>query len=289
MASKQYISPIRLFQHCSVEISDGVINVSRIKKQLVAEFDFAKTGFIEIDGYTYNKTDVLEEIERPDFGDRLKYHQRIWECPTILSVIEKNTGNLNYLKTEFDKFQNDKAFDEFFSPYFAAPFNHLSRGMLNEGKLYEASTLLLFEDFLQPMEREEGFRSLRVFLEENVRLFRNISKENYGTFRTRVQPWRTSGWDDFLNNLPAELDHFRTDIAIDLINLTVKIQKTHKADCWTISQGLVRLRELPSHLRDTILNNDKVFNPKVSSGSNYGWIIWVAIILLRVIASGGCN
>ena len=288
MANKQYISPIRLFQHCSVSY-DGEINISRIKKQLVAEFDFAASGFIEIDVHTYNKNDVLEELERTDFIERIKYHRRIYESPNLLSILESNTGNLNVIQSEFDKFQNDKDFDQFFSPYFAAPFNHISRGLLNEGKLYELSTLLLFEDFLQPMEREDGFRSIRIFLEENVRLFKNISKENYGTFRTKVQPWRTSGWDEFLNNLPQELDHFKTDIAVDLINLTVKIQKSHKADCWTISQGLVRLRELPPNLRDTILNNDKVFNPKASSGSNYGWIIWVAIILLRIISSGGCN
>ncbi|MEI9955717.1 MAG: hypothetical protein WDM90_05265 [Ferruginibacter sp.] len=152
--AKQYISPIRLFEHCSISTTE--LNISRMKKQLSAEFDFAKTGFIEIDGYTYNKNDVLEEIERPDFFERLQYHSMLWESKNILSIIENNTGNLSYLKQEFDKFQHNKSFDVFFSPYFAAPFSHICRGYLNEGKLYELSTLLLFEDFLQPMEREEA-------------------------------------------------------------------------------------------------------------------------------------
>ena len=287
MANKQYISPIRLFDHCSVPY-DGEINTSRIKKQLAAEFDFAASGFIEINGYTYNKTDVLEELERPDFSDRLRYHKQIWKSKNILSILENNTGDLHALQQEFSKFQNDKDFDAFFSPWFAAPFNYICRSYLNEGKLCELSTLLLYEDFLQPAEKEEGFRSIRIFLEENLRLFKNIIRENYNNFRPKVQPWRTTGWDEFMNNLPDEFYDYKSEIAIELINLTVKIQKSNKEDCWAISNGLVGLRNLPNNLRETILNNDKVFNPKEKSTS-YTWIIWVVIIVLKLMASGGCN
>jgi hypothetical protein len=276
-----------LFNHCSV-IYDGEVNTSRIKKQLAAEFDFAADGFIEVDGYTYNKTDVLEEIERPDFMDRLRYHNKLWQSKNILSILENNTGDLTALQQEFSKFQNDKDFDVFFSPWFAAPFNHICRGYLTEGKLYELSTLLLYEDFVQPTEKEEAFRSIRIFLDEQLRLFKNIIKENYNNFRPKIKPWRATGWDEFMNNLPDEFYDYKAQLAIELINLTVKIQKSNKEDCWAISNGLVGLRNLPNNLRETILNNDKVFNPKEKSTS-YTWLIWVVIIVLKLLANGGCH
>ncbi|MEI9955718.1 MAG: hypothetical protein WDM90_05270 [Ferruginibacter sp.] len=103
-----------------------------------------------------------------------------------------------------------------------------------------------------------------------MRLFKNIIQENYNAFRSKIQHWRKTGWDEFINNLPDELYHFRGAIAVDLINLTVKIQRSNKEDCWAINDGLVRLRDLPDNLRQTILNNDKVFNPKEKTAS-YGW------------------
>ncbi|WP_462254831.1 hypothetical protein [Ferruginibacter sp.] len=287
MANKQYISPIRLLQHCSID-TEGEINLPRIKKQLNAEFGFTKTGFIEVDGYTYNKNDVLEEIDQPDFTERLKYHQRIWESKNILSILEDNTISLYDIKYDFDKFQNDKAFDEFFSPWFAAPFNHISRSFLNEGKLYDLSTLLLFEEFLQPADREEAFKSIRIFLDDNIHLFKNISVANYNSFRPKLKHWYSSGWDEFVNNLPDDFYDYKNAIAFDLINLTVKIQKTNKKDCKAISSGLIHLQGLSNNLRETILNNDSVFNAKVGSG-NYSWMIWVGIILVKVLSTGGCN
>lgn len=287
MANKQYISPIRLLQHCSID-TEGEINLPRIKKQLNAEFGFAKTGFIEVDDYTYNKTDVLEEIEQPDFTERLKFHQRIWQSKNILSLLENNSTSLAALKNDFDKFQNDKKFDEFFSPYFAAPFNHISRGLLNEGKLYNLSTLLLFEEFLQPADREEAFKAIRIFLDDNLHVFKNISVANYNSYRTKLKHWRSSDWDAFINNLPDDLYEYKNAIAFELINLTVKIQKTNKQDCKVISAGLVHVQGLSENSRETILNNDGVFNAKVTAG-NYSWAIWVGIILLKVLSTGGCN
>ena len=287
MANKQYISPIRLLQHCSID-TEGEINLSRIKKQLIAEFGFAKTGFIEVGGYTYNKTDVLEEIDQPHFTERLRYHQRIWQSRHILAFLENNSASLNDLKNDFDKFQNDKVFDEFFSPYFAAPFNHVSRSFLNEGKLNELSTLLLFEEFLQPADREEAFKAIRIFLEDNMHVFKNISVANYNSFRPKLKHWRTSGWDAFINNLPDDLYEYKNGIAFELINLTVKIQKVNKQDCKAISAGLIHVQGLSNNLRETILNNDGVFNAKASAG-NYSWAIWVGIILLKLLSTGGCN
>lgn len=288
MASKQYTSIIRLFQHCDIS-AEGDIHVPRIKKQLSAEFDFAKNGFIEIEGYSYNKSDVFEEIEKPNFNERLFHHKKIWQRKAVLAILEDNLLNLFDLRDQIKTFANDTSFEQFFSPYFVIPFNYISRKCINENQLSDLGDWLLFDDFLQPDEREEGLRTIRIFVEEKLRVLRNVNKDTFLSKRPEIMEWLTSGGGNFLSNLPHELYSEKSDIALYLINLTVAIQKSEKRDCKRISTVLTCIRDLPAELERLITNNHKAYTQGGSSSSNnnYGWIIWVVIIVLKLLA-GGC-
>lgn len=290
MASKQYTSIIRLFLHSDVSVNEPVVNISRIKKQLIAEFDFAKDGFIVIDKYSYSKNDVLEELGRNDFLERLHYHKRIWENKAVLSILEDNELRLYELRDQIKTFANDPAFDAFFSPYFAFPFNYITRNYLNEKRLSDVGAWLLFEDFLQGEDREEAFRTLRIFLDENVRLLKNINQDNYKTIRPQIEHWLKPGGSDLLNHLPHEFYSLKNDLVLYLINLTVRIQTTHKQDCKNISTELTCVTDITPEYEDLIMNNHKAYTQTryaTSSGNNYWWILWVVIMLFRLLA-GGC-
>ena len=292
MANKQYISPIQLFEFCHID-HNGDINLSRIRKQLSVEFDFAKSGFIETGGYSYNKNDIFEEIERPDFLQRLQFHERLWQNKNILGLLENNTVNINQLTESFTSFQGDKDFDEFFSPYFAGPFNNVSRKFLSAASYNDVGTLLLFEEFLQPQDREEAFKAIRIFLEDNIQVFKNINSQNYGTFLPKLQHWTRFSWYSFLDNLPDEFYYLKNKIVVDLVNFTIKLQRSHKEDCKTISYELRQLQNIPDDLKQTIYSNHKVYtntNSSSSSTGGYGWIIGVIILLLKVVVfSRGCR
>ncbi len=287
MARKQYISIIRLFNHCSIPFEEAV-NLSRIKKQLTAEFGLAASGFIEVDGFSYNKNDVLEEIERPDFAYRLGYHKRIWESKDVLIMLEQNSFSHNF-RNQMRQFQNDDNFDIFFSPYFATPFNYSARNLLNSSSFDELGDLMAYEGFLLGADREEAFKSTRVFLEENVRILKNTNKDNYNIVQPKIQHWVQPNWSSFMNNLPDEYYNYRHDIAFYLVNTTVAIQKVNRKDCKAISHELTCLTDLSTDLSKTIYDNHKVYmhaSTGTSSGGNYGWIIWGAIILVRILI--GC-
>ncbi len=290
MADKQYISPIRLFEELGIDYA-GEPDITRIKKHLAAEFNQSKTGFIEINDHTYNRNDVMEEIERPDFKTRMGYHIRLWGRPFLLAMLESNEANRLEVRVALNSFQNDNVFDEFFSPYFAGPFNNITRACINNNDLAEVGEWLAFESFLLPAEREDGFAAIRIFLDESLRMFRNINKDNFQNFRQQFQPWLRWGWHSFMNNLPHEYYHYREQIVSALINLTVAIQKTNKTDCRNISNDLVLVKDLPEELQRIISNNDRAFNasPSTSSSSgNYWWLVWVVIIFIRLVTSGGC-
>lgn len=291
MAEKQYISPIRLFEHLGIEYNTD-LNIPRIKKHINAEFSIARDGFIEVDGHSYNKNDVIAEIERVDFAARMHYHRELWKYHFLLAMLESNEANLPEVRTALDNFQRDDAFDEFFSPYFAGPFNNACRTCINNVDLSDLAEWFTMESFLLPNDREEGFMSTRIFFEDSLRVFKNISKENYATFRPKLQPWLRWGYHKFLNILPFELYHYKEDIVVSLINLTVMVEKKNKDDCRDINNDLMAVKDLRSDLRDTIVNNDKAFNgvpaSSDSSGTSYWWVIWAVLIIGRM-ASGGCN
>lgn len=287
MASKQYISIIRLFEHSGIT-ADGEINVSRIKKQLTAEFGITASGIIEIDGHSYNKNDVFEEIEKTDFTTRLQYHQKIWATRSLLSFLEDAVFNEPQMQAAMRQFQNDTVFDSFISPYFAHSFNYSARNYLNELKLYAMGELLLFEEFILGEDREEALRPVRLFLDDQIRLLKNTNTGNYKLVKPKIQQWIDSDWSSFVNNLPHEFYNSRNEISSNLVNVTVAIQKTYKADCKKISYQLTSLSHLSPELADIIYNNHKVYtsNPLTRSSGNWGWIIWLILILVRIIS--GC-
>lgn len=290
MANKQYISIIRLFNHCGIP-TGADFNLPRAKKQLLAEFNMSQSGFIELEGYTYTRNDVFEEIERANYWQRMEFHNRIWSAPQMLALLEKNIFDAITISEAFQNFWDNKAFDEFFSPYFAGPFNYISRNLLANMRLDDMSALLKYEDFLQPSEREEAFRPMRMFLDENIKLFRNTSGENYKMMRPKMRQWIDERWCNFMNALPVEFYDARVFIVTRMVNIGVAIQKTYRGDCRKMSEQLVLLSDLPESLRGTIMTNHPIYlQPRFAIRFRSGfWIIWVAFMLFRAIASNSCN
>jgi len=291
--AKQYISIIRLFEHLAIDYNNEIV-LSRVKKQLSIEFDFASTGFIELEGYTYNKADVFEELDNPHFTIRLPYHVRIWKNKLILMILEDNHVNLLEINKAIEEFISDEVFDYHFCGYFAAPFNNISRNFINHLQLDNLGEWLRYEDFILIQDREEAFRSIRQYLDETIRNLKNISTDNYHLFRDKIKEWVTPGWYRFMNNLPDDFYEQKNEVVHYLINLTVKIQHKSREESKQISSDLVELTNIRSNLMETIHSNDAIYNGSSTISERKltfkGWI-WVVIVIIRVLLIGmhGCN
>ena len=290
MANKQYTSIIRLFEHCAVS-TGGDFNLSRVKKQLQAEFNIAGDGFIKTGGHTYTKQEVLEELERPDFLQRLKFHTQIWNSPCLLQFLETNRCDLLCLTNELTAFRGDNDFDAFISPYFAGPFNHYSRSLFSANNMQALGDLFAVEKFLQPAERDEAFRSLRIYLDDTARVLRNITKDNYKIMRVKIAHLIDQDWYPFFNNLPDECYPARIEIVRRLVNIGVAIQKTRRRDCRKMSGQLVKVLDLPEELHSVIFSNHKIYSSfrYTFKGRGYWVLVWIVFMFLRGVTSEGCN
>lgn len=259
MGKNQYTSIIRLLLHIGLDPNSS-LNLQRLRKQLMIEFNMSSTGFISIDDFIYTRQSVFEELEKPDFEERLIFHRLIWQLPVILNCLEKNRFNLAGMANSFRPLVNRKGFCVFFSPYFVDPFCYASRSLQNDGKFEELGILLSFSQYLTPENTEEAYRPIRTYLDETMHNLKNISKDNYLIMRPKIQSWVENNWYSFLNNLPSEFFSIKCDLAGLMINLCVKIQRNNKKDCCRISEQLMLLTDLPSNIRDIIVKNDLVFS-----------------------------
>jgi hypothetical protein len=294
LANKKYISIIRLLKYADIDYNNE-INIARVRKQLNAEFDLAANGIIELDGYAYNKSDVFEEIDNPSFQERIKFHKLLWDNPHFLLILEQNQLNIQEVFKVINNFNNNDDFDQFVSPYFATSFNIISRNYLTEKpQLQELAEWLKFDGFMKNEDREEGYKSIRIFLHDNIKVLKNINTQNFKANAPLMIHWIKLGAGKFLSNLPPELHEEKDDIVLYLINICVYIQKTYNDVCIKLSSELTTVSDLPSELTNLIINNHAAYtgsNRTTSRDSgekqNWGWLIWVAILIIRMLIT--CN
>jgi hypothetical protein len=288
LANLQYISIIRLFQHSDVDYISEPFNTMRAKKQLQAEFAMQEDGIITIDDFHYNKSDVLLELEHPQFEERLKYHVLIWNKKQVLNLLEKEEINMDTIGQELNELRKDQQFISFFSPYFEAPFNNMCRSLLHPPQFDILGVFLKMQQFLLPENKSEAFANIRLYLAETDKLMRNTNTQNYVSNRAEFTPWLNSNWHSFVNMLPEEYYEEKNDLARSFINLTVDIQKSMWQDCKIYSDNLVKISGLDANLRGLIIKNNSVFNSiqseKEKGDGPSGWtIFWIILVIIRII------
>jgi hypothetical protein len=292
LANLQYISIVRLFLHCDIDI-DAPLQLSRIRKQIIAEFAIATDGFISIDEYSYNKNDVLEELDKVDFEERFATHLIIWKRKQILQLLEKDSIDMDTIGQEMNDYRKNEKFIAFVSPYLKTSFNNMCRSLLYPPKLGILGVFLKMQQFIVAQDTEEAFSSVKKYLSEQDRLFRNTTSQNYHLNRNELLPWRSGDFSSFLNLLPDSLYELKEDIVIHLINTSVSTQNTYSADASAYSAEMVKLVGIDAEHKKLILANNNVFNGSSnigtsSGGTSYWWILWLTIALVRLVGMGGC-
>jgi hypothetical protein len=287
LANTQYKSIIRLLIHCDININEP-LNISRIRKQIVAEFAIATDGFIVLDHHTYNKNDVLEELDRTDFEERFTMHLVIWKRKQILTLLEDDVINMDTIGQEMNDVRKDEKFIAFVSPYFKVSFNNMCRSLLYPPQLGILGVFLKMQQFIVPQDEEDAFSSVNKYLLEQERLFRNTTAQNYHLHRNDLMPWRTENCSAFLNMLPTSMYEIREDIVIHLINTTVSTQNTYSSDASAYSLEMVKLTGIDTQYRTLIFENNKVFNSSgigatTSDSKSYWWILWLVLFILRLM------
>lgn len=297
-----FVSIIRLFDYCNIDYSDlEQLNIPRIKKQIAAEFNFAPEGFITIDGRVYNKNEVFQTLDASNVAELIAYHLKVYQANGLLQILEEGKIE-NLTSQELRSYIEDENFVRFISPYFAPVFNREMKNRLAAADFEGAADWIPYCRLILNTDGETAFQSTKTYLEEALRLFKNLNKDSFLVRKEEVQPW-TNSFARFLNWLPDLLYPQKEALAIQLINFCVEIQESDRIYAYQISKSMLALNFLDNFHTQLIKDNHLVYESRVlgtdiiaperekelkkekSKGSSYMWIIIaVVIFLVRMVS-----
>lgn len=283
----QYISPIRFFNHCEIPMEE-LSQPSILKKRIQAEFALESTGIVTIEDFSYNKQDILTEIEQPNFLQRLDFHEKIWQEPALLQLIEKSRIDFSTFQS-LHNIQVSSDFVRFISPFMIVPFDKTMKILLSNGNFKDATTWLSVQKFMEKEDMFDAFQSFTFFCEKSFFLFRNISRENYQSKLETIDIWtnKSQDWAIFFNALPEFLIEYREEISHGLTHLLVELQFPSIKRAYVISKMLLKLNVSPTQEELIKKNNEIIkkhyrneYKPAIFSGrfANFGWFIVLLII-----------
>lgn len=295
----QYQSFIRFLEYCHIDYQDTAqLNITRLKKQVVAEFAMEPSGIITIDGISYNKHDVLLELDQPELGKMLQFHVLIWKHSHLLNLLEKDKMDPAADGQDWYYLHAHQDFAAYLSPYFAARFDSRMKHLLQEKQIAPAVAWMYFLSFVTPYDEETALKSTRLFLEDAIRLFRNLNDKTFRQRSEELALWHQQNWSDFINVLPGSLLHYTDELADTIINFTVRIQKAGRKICYLISKQLTQLETVSYTTRQLIRSNHLIYKKNYEQTTWRGrlrkipsvyFLVILVLALLRGLSSDSCN
>ena len=285
--ARHYTSIIRLFEFCGIDYSDE-INISRIKKQIKIEFDQSENGLIQIQDFTYNKTDVLQTLDAGNAVEIIKLEQLIWKHPRVIVFLEKFSFSIELLDEIFWINKSEGIDFTIISPYLAFSFHQCSKSFLNKSDFNNLAKLYKMKMYIQQEDKEAAFSSIPTFIESNTAYFRNISSVNAGDTIVKLHYWFKPGWSSFLNEMPDEYHFEKVKLVEGLIHFLVEIQKKHPKKTIELSSELYCVNKLPPDIEALIRNNHEIVTSAAygrEESSSPWWVIAVIILILRLLAA----
>ncbi|KAA5534489.1 hypothetical protein F0919_07660 [Taibaiella lutea] len=286
----QYQSIIRFFDFSGIEYDNvGGFNLSRAKKLVTAEFAMQADGIIVVDGCSYTKQEILAELERRDFSERLQFHKIIWENKGLLAFLEEDRFDFHDGGNWYS-LSDMPGFVSFVSPYFSVVYNRIMRSFLNNNDLAAAADWLDYLFFIEAEDEEEALRNTRMYLNDVVRFFRNLNDASYKSRDKELRLWYTTSWSNFINKLPDSLLSYVDEIVSAIINFTVRIQKSGKKICYKISKELLNVTNANYSLLQLIRSNHEAYAQNYKGKTFTGWlksgvnIVYVIMIVIFAVS-----
>ncbi len=287
-----YISPVRFFE--SLQISDDDISdPKKLKKIVNLEFLSSETGIVSIDGFDYNKQEMLELVSDDDFAQKWQYHKKIWANRPLLDVLERESVDIKQLREVLAEKENE-GFVRFVSPYFATPFNNIMKLLLSNNYVRDIYLWMQCRAYITVENEEVAYDGLRRYFDNALYFFRNINDTNFHDKLDEIRIWEPIDWSTVLNNLPDYLYQYRDEIPRSLTHVLVVIQYAERELCYQISLWLVKLQIASDNLAKTISSNHLAFKQNRKKSRSFsikggGWYFLIFVVVKIIIGMSTCN
>lgn len=293
----EYRSPVRLVLHAAEPIQPFQSQaIHRARKKLLAEMALQDQQ-LEIDGVLYTRNDVLSLLENME-AEEWKAHCTIYAHEALLRFVEKGEFDADNFGETRNLLYNGP-FIRFLSPGFAASFDTVSGGLLRQNDWTSLNELLAYRSFILPEHEHEGYRRIRLHLDELQHTLKNLSWEKFSADESILYFVFDDEWIRFINHLPDSFALTRDELVRLLLQVVYRFQE--KASWHYLHRCCLQLekiecspvyREQIAEYEKTIGanargqgNREKRDNSLVGRGIFFS--IWIVLMIFR--ACNGCG
>jgi hypothetical protein len=256
----QYKSIIRFFKHLQPEVSNfAEVDPQRLKKLTNAEFSQAPGGIMMLDDLEYNRQDILTFFDHDDLAKCIYYEHVIFTHEDLLYLLEEHVLINGPEELQWYALMEDEGLLKYLSPYFAHAFSKVMGAYIQEANYHHASLWYPYIRMVVPDDQELANNSIRSFLLEGERLFRNLNEKTYVDSYRSLLPWKEAEWGSFVNQVYDEFAMQIEDLTVEMINFTVRIQQENADLSFYITEELLKVTKLSPEHRRIVEGNHRVF------------------------------
>ncbi len=276
-----YKSPLHILESFDIDaIQLSHQEIIRLRKKLLAEFNLSGSTTIDINKREYTKDEIIGQIDTLKNLDDLESHLQLYKNKEILSFCEQPKKAPNPVKNLKVVFDEPETTDNFKDIVIDAELTALKINLKNN-HYHWPHEILKFLEAIKYVGADHVFGLLDDNLRHMADFINELDKDNYNQPSiSRLEFLEDADFYSYLNWLPDELEYHRTCIVVELINLTVRLQKTDIKFVNHVSNNLLYVDCEPEH-KQLIKSNNKAFNGLSEEHSQYRWL-WVVIYLIFI-------
>ena len=274
-----YTSPLHIVNHFNSEAAPGEeIDLGRLQKKILAEFNLVRTVVININGAEYSKDSVLKLMDGLRNDHLFPAHQAIFNVPAVLSFLETPNArpDINVILLFF-KFNKEAPHYNFLLGLLNQALQEHLRNCLASHK-YDIfrETFFLCEELLPeqlPQFNELIYRHLRN-LQAQITSFEESIRSDYHLDAHVKKALNFIGegpFEDFLNALPWEFDEVILEFVSTLFQF-IQLSYDHKAVSkdflFYLYSTLTRIKRISSNMGMRLFHYTNMLKERISHGTD---------------------
>ena len=274
--NRSYKSIVRFFDYAFINKEDSFDKI-KIKKTIDFEFHNLIDKDLIINNFSYNKSELLDLVEQPDYHQQIAFHYYVWDNKYILQLLEQYTFRFEKITTEMQAINTINA--TYFSFYFSEVFNKVCKKLITEKKFYELGEYFKLLKYIQDTHKEHAFFELNIFINESIYYLENCFMSNYKDIRSHTLQWQIKGWSNWFNNLPDDFSHVKEKYLFNIMKLAVIASFYNHSDAVNINKELLCIATNAASSNAYFLSNISYLDPSSTRNS----LIKIVKIIIRLI------
>lgn len=239
-----------------------------LKKQKLLELQMYGDE-LKLGNDTYTKDDIIKTFDQLENQHELKFHVIIWKNKELLEFLSK--GSIHHyheleISIRYNPSLRDPEFLKFISPYAGAIVKKESTEFFKNEEFDHLTKYISLLNLLTADSREEALANIKFQLDYYIEKLDAVEHKRIAFVEAEYKTLKNSSFYVFLNELPVEMAKTVNQLAREIINSCITVEKTHIKYVFTVYQGFRNLN-CEENLKKIIEGNYEIYRKRINNNN----------------------